>query len=526
MSTSRNKRTRNHRNPTNNCIRARRKRQQAVDAPQKATALNTSTQTRNVPKLSQVGNELAMAIKVGSILGLDGFSNRFANTGLDSPLMAGGIFVRSDHSNQELTTTYLENWAARRIIDTPAEDMTRAWYSLATALPENAMDDIYRLEAKHSVRQEITNAVRWARLYGGCIALIALRGEEDILDQPLDKDRLLPGCFQGLLVLDPTQGFEPSTETVTDLKDPDYGTPMYYTVELEIGETSQNGGYSNLAWNGPGTRGVKPLEYAQDETSGNNPIHRRIKIHHSRMLVFTGRELPFAEREKENYLGISELNHIWDILMEVTNAITNVGLMLFRTNTTTLQSDDLMEKLCLGTTENREQVFAALHGEQLFETSFGIRLLGSSDKIENTTYAFPGVSEILDRLMMILAGAAEIPETRLFGRSPQGMNATGEADLQHYYDMINQLQERMLRPALEKLLPILAISCFGYEPEDMKIVFNPIRTMSAEQKMKLAAEHTDLVLKAFEKGVIDQKEARAELKTLSEKTDVFSKLDT
>lgn len=526
MSTSRNKHTRNHQNPTNNCTRTRRKRQQAVATLQKANALNTSAKTRNVPKLSQIGNELAMALKVGSILGLDGFGNRFANSGIDSPLMAGGRFVSSEHSNEELTTTYLENWAGRRIIDMPAEDMTRAWYSLATALPENAMDDIYRLEAKHSVRQEITNAIRWARLYGGCIALIALRGEEDILDTPLDKEMLLPGCFQGLLVLDPTQGFEPSMELVTDLGDPDYGTPMYYTVELEIGETSQSDGYSNMVWKGPGARTVKPLEYAQDETASNHPIQHQYKIHHSRLLVFTGREVPFAEKERENYLGTSELKHIWDILMEFTNAITNIGLMLFRTNITTLQSDDLMEKLCLGTTENREQVFAALHGENLFETSFGMRLLGSGDKIENLTYEFGGVPEILDRLMMILAGAAEIPETRLFGRSPQGMNATGEADLQHYYDMINQLQERMLHPALEKLLPILAISCWGFEPEDMKIVFNPIRTMSAEQKMKLAAEHTDLVLKAFEKGVIDLKEARAELKALSEKTDVFSKMNT
>ncbi len=525
MSTSRNKRTRNPQNPMNNRIRTRRKKQQAVTAPRQAAVNNTSRQTSTNRIKSHLWNKLAMAMKVGSMLGLDGFSNHFANSGIDSPLMAGGRFVRSYHSNEDLTTTYLENWAARRIIDMPAEDMTRKWYSLATALPENAMDDIYRLEAKHSVRQEITNAIRWSRLYGGSIALIALRGEEDILDTPLDKEMLLPGCFQGLLVLDPTQGFEPSTELVTDLEDPDYGTPMYYTIELEIEETSQSDGYSNMVWKGPGAETVEPLEYAQDEATSNPPIHCRIKIHHSRLLVFTGREVPFAEKERENYLGTSELKHIWDILMEFTNTITNIGLMLFRTNITTLQSDDLMEKLCLGTTENREQVFAALHGENLFETSFGIRLLGSGDKMENMTYDFAGVPEILDRLMMILAGAAEIPETRLFGRSPQGMNATGEADLQHYYDMINQLQERMLRPALEKLLPILTISCWGFEPEDMRIVFNPIRTLSAEQKMKLAAEHTDLVLKAFEKGVIDLKEARAELKALSEKTDVFSKMN-
>ena len=79
-------------------------------------------------------------------------------------------------------------------------------------------------------------------------------------------------------------------------------------------------------------------------------------------------------------------------------------------------------------------------------------------------------------------------------------------------------------PALEKLLPILTISCWGFVPEDMKIVFNPIRTMSAETQMKLATEHADIVLKALEKGAITRDEARAELKAYSAKTDMFAKL--
>ena len=62
---------------------------------------------------------------------------------------------------------------------------------------------------------------------------MVIRGEEDRLDQPLDPDLLLPDCFQGLLVLDRAQGIEPSLERVTDLEDPDFGLPMYYTVHLQ-----------------------------------------------------------------------------------------------------------------------------------------------------------------------------------------------------------------------------------------------------------------------------------------------------
>ncbi len=94
--------------------------------------------------------------------------------------------------------------------------------------------------------------------------------------------------------------------------------------------------------------------------------------------------------------------------------------------------------------------------------------------METHAYTFGGLSEIYEAFMMDMAGAAEIPATKLFGRSPQGMNSTGEADLRNYYDMIAQMQERVLRPALEKLLPVMAISCWGYVPEDLEIVFEPI----------------------------------------------------
>ena len=169
------------------------------------------------------------------ISALDGYSNAAAFLGEDSPLLSAGTFHRRNLTAQTelLTVSYRESWLAKRIIDMPSEDMTRAWYKLASSVSEDDMHDLSRLEAKHSVKQEITNAIRWARLYGGALAVMILRGEEERLDQPLDMDMLLPGCFQGLLVLDRAQGISPSLELVSDLDDPDFGLPMFYVPELK-----------------------------------------------------------------------------------------------------------------------------------------------------------------------------------------------------------------------------------------------------------------------------------------------------
>ena len=126
--------------------------------------------------------------------------------------------------------------------------------------------------------------------------------------------------------------------------------------------------------------------------------------------------------------------------------------------------------------------------------------------------------------MMDMAGAAEIPATKLFGRSPQGLNATGEADLRNYYDMIAQMQERILRPALEKLLPVMAISCWGYVPDDFEIVFEPVMTSSPAERAELVQKMAGDVIEGYKCGLFTREQAIAELKSRGEEMGVYTKV--
>ncbi|MBQ6515533.1 MAG: DUF1073 domain-containing protein [Clostridia bacterium] len=437
----------------------------------------------------------------------DGYINTAARIGAASPLMAGGTFIRSNltFDQEQLTTAYRDNWVAKRVIDMPAEDITKAWYTLNTKMSEEALEKLRRLEAKHSLKQELTNAIRWARLYGGSLVVMVIAGEEDRLELPLDYDILLPDCFQGILVLDRTDGIIPSEEKVSDINDPDFGEPEYYTVEL----------------NGP-IGGAGPREVFDPATGRLRTVPTIVKIHHSRVVRFIGRELPKTERDREQGWGASELEHLWDALLRLNSASANIAQLIFQANITTLKMNDLMEMLAIGTDEKREAVLKALEADDYFRTSYGVQLLGKDDSMENLSFDFAGLPEIYDRFMMDMAGAAEIPATKLFGRSPQGMNATGEHDMRNYYEMIASLQERMLRPALEKLLPVMAISCWGYIPEDMEIIFEPVMTMSAEDKVSLAGKHSEVVRENYRAGLITLEEAREEIGSMSRRTGVLS----
>ena len=423
-------------------------------------------------------------------LGIDGYSNSAAFLGDESPLIASGTFHRSGLTSQTelLTTMYRESWLAMRIIDMPSEDMTRAWYKAATEMDDDDLDMLRRLEAKHSIKQEIANAIRWARLYGGSIAVIAIRGQEDLMDQPLDLDSVMPGDFQGILVLDRAQGVQPSLELVTNLSDPDYGLPEYYDVNLEINDVSS------------------------------------IRIHHSRVLRFIGRELPRLETVSENYWGASELEHIYDELQKRNATSSNIAQLVFQANVTTLKMGDFGEALALGDDDHRANVITAMELENRFRTSYGLQLLSADDTMENHQYTFTGLSDIYEEFMLDICGAAEIPATKLFGRNPSGLNSTGESDLRNYYESIAQMQERILRPALEKLVPIEAMSCWGFVPDDLEIVFEPIAAVTPAERAELMAKFSEPILRAFEIGLIDRSEAIAELKSVGTEIGVWSKL--
>jgi len=415
-----------------------------------------------------------------TLKGNDGYSNQLASLGEASPVMSAGTYIRSDLTEQreQLSVIYRECSIAKRIIDMPSEDMTRAWYTLSSAqVDETDLNNLKALENKHNIKQELTNGIRWARLYGGSIAIMIIEGEEERMDRPLNLNTIRPGAFKGLLVADLTQGITPSMELEEDLDDPDYGLPEFYEVNMQMGEM------------------------------------RSAKIHHSRVLRLTGRELPEAEAIRNSYWGASELEHSWDEIRRYLSTCENIGQLIFQANLITLKIANFGSDLAYGSERLKESVEKTVQQENRMRTSYGVQILGAEDSMENHSYNFSGVAEVKESFMLDVAGAAEIPATKLFGRSPQGMNATGEEDLRNYYDMIAEQQERLLRPALAKLLPVMAMSCWGFVPDDLKINFNPVMTKNPEETARISKFNTDEIIAAVSSGLVTKEEGRQELAT-------------
>ena len=434
---------------------------------------------------------LARTRKQNRMLGADAYQNTLAGLGEASPLLSSGTWIRNGLTSdpQLLTTLYRESWLAKRIIDMPSEDMTRAWIRMTTSLEEEDLRMIDRAMKTHNIRQEITDALRWARLYGGSLAVMVIRGEENRLDTPLQLEQLPPDSFRGLLVLDRSCGISPSLELVNDLDDPDYGLPAWYEAEVPLEET------------------------------------RLLRVHHSRVLRFVSRPLPWSETVAENYWGASELEHIWEELQKRSATSANIAQLVFRANIMTLKMGNYGETMAAGSDSQREKMKNVIEEENRIRTSFGLQLMSKDDSLENHPYSFGGLAEIYELFMMDMAGAAEIPATRLFGRSPQGLNATGESDLKNYYEKIAQLQETMLRPALDRLLPVLFVSTLGFLPEELDYVFEPLATPDPMERAQILASYAGTVVSLLQAGILTREEAVKEMREMGSEVGVLLGMD-
>ena len=129
-----------------------------------------------------------------------------------------------------------------------------------------------------------------------------------------------------------------------------------------------------------------------------------------------------------------------------------------------------------------------------------------------------------DCIMMDVSGAARTPVTKLFGRSPAGLNSTGEADMRNYYDYIDGLRENDFRPTIERLLPVMALSAWGKIPDDLDVSFPPMQTPDAKETAEIVERKTNAVLAVYQNDLIDAATAQQELRAMSDETGMFGKI--
>lgn len=421
---------------------------------------------------------------------LDAFTNVLARLGAGTPNLLEGTeysLQRLSRDFNQLNALYRESWIIRRIIDVIPSDMLKNWITITSGIDPDVEKKLSISLRRTQLIDKLKRGMQWGRLYGGALGVMLVKHQGYDLSQPLRLDWIMPGDFAGLLIFDRWNGVNPSSELIEDISDPDYGYPKYYTV------TDPAGGGS-------------------------------VKIHHSRVIRFTGNTLPFWEEIAEMQWGASVVESVFDELKKRDNVSWNIAQLTFMANIRVLKMQDLGQLLAATDSESQAELLRTLEAQNMLLNNMGMQVMDAADGLETHQYTFGGLADCYQQFIMDISGAAEIPVTKLFGRSPSGLNATGESDLQNYYDMIAEKQEAVLRPILNKVLPPFIISTIGSLPEDFDFDFDPVAEPTDKERADLAKCGTDNVVAAYNAGLISQRTALQELKQQSERTGVWTNI--
>lgn len=419
---------------------------------------------------------------------LDAYSNLPANLGFGANNLsqtAGYIMERFTWDYYTLNILFRNNWIAKAIIEKPANEMLKNGFEIHSELDPDKVTKIMNVYTRTKTNAKFLQCLKWARLYGGCILVPMIEGQDD-LSKPLDFDTIMPDSYKGCFVVDRWSGISPSLEIVDEIDDPDFGKPKYYTISTNNTNTS-------------------------------------VKIHHSRIIKMIGRELPYWEEMAEDYWGASELEHVYTELRKRDDTSANISFLIFLANIRIFKMKNLGQAITLGDQESLNRVYQSMQAMNRLMCNTGTFAMDQDDDFATQQYTFTGINDVYESFMLDISGAAEIPVDKLFGRSPTGFNS-GEETLQNYYDTIQEKQETYVREPLERLLKIITMSTLGEIPDDFELVFSPVRRPSNMEKADLAQKQAQPVLDVYNAGIIGKGTVLRELKQQTPMTGQWSNI--
>lgn len=417
----------------------------------------------NDAKSSVVGEAMAATVRR-----TDAFSNPGARTGFGQLNLVNTTeypLTRLTQNWELLTSLYRSSWIVQRVCSVIPEDALTDLRIEAPELDNESMNRLDRVVQKTKVRRKIIDAMKWARLYGGSAAVIMLDGMDDDMAEPLRIKDILPGSFKGLFVVDRWSGIYPSLELVSNKSSADFGLPRYYEVRDESGVI-------------------------------------RYRIHHSRVLRFVGVDMPYYEAIAEQQWGTSAIESMYDDLVRRDNVTHNIANLTFKACLSVYEIENLDQIFASASSQAQKRMYSMIQAMSILESNLGVKLVNKGDSVQQLQYGFSGLPEVLDGAMLDVSGSTAIPATRLFGRSPAGMNSTGESDEKNYRSTLEQQRSIHILPALEKLAPIVCMSELGEIPEGVEFKLPPLDEMTPNDKADVVDKQTAYLERLFQANVI------------------------
>lgn len=323
-------------------------------------------------------------------------------------------------SDMELIRLYEGNGLFTKIIDRPAEEAVKHGLEIDFGnddISEYVNDQLDNL----GFEDKFATAEKWARLFGGSI-IVMLVDDGRGLEEPLD--------WNSVRSIEELRVFERA------IVQPDY-TSMYHFHFLD---TMKSG------------RGFDEPEYYHVYS-----MYGYFTVHRSRCLVFRNGRLPEQTTDAiYRHWGIPEYVKIKRALRECVTSHENGVKLLERC----VQAIYKMKNLAnmLSTVDGENKVLQRLQVIDMARSILNsIAIDEDGEDYSFQSFAMAGVKDVLDSTCNMLSAVTDIPQTILFGRSPAGMNSTGESDMENYYNMVENIQKQNMKVNARTVIDLILI---------------------------------------------------------------------
>jgi len=390
----------------------------------------------------------------------DGLSNVMTGSGTS---VDGSMYRRwqeRQYGAYDVDVAYRSSWLMRKIIDVPAQDATREWRDW-----QAKADQIELLEAEEQrlrVRATIREGLIYGRLGGGIVIMGVNVGQPNL---PL-PDNLPKGCLRYLRAY--SRQRVRLGPLISDPMDDAFGEPESFVLKTDKGQ-------------------------------------KEIPIHRSRVLVFKG---PFAGNittttshgGSDPYWGGSVVAAVNDAVMNATSAQDEIAGLIEEAKIDVFGIPDLLT--LVGDPESEKRVLRRLELANSGKSNHRAVIKDALETWEQRQITWTGMPEVINVFLAMAAGASDIPATRLLGKAPDGMNATGEGDQSNYDQMVRDIQESDLRPALGTLDAALIPSALGSVPPEVYYEFAPLSVPNETQRAAIEKQEADTVTAIINAGLI------------------------
>lgn len=381
---------------------------------------------------------------------------------------------------QQLDAAYQTNWLARQIVDVPAEDMCREWRTLKT----DTADDIRAEEDRLMIPMMVQEASTWSGLYGGA-GILMITGQD--LTKPLNVNRVRKGDLKRVIVFDRYDMSAMMMNTYNVLAE-NFLMPEFYTI-----------------------------------TGGGQ------QIHWSHFARFNGARLPRRQMQQTQGWGDSDLRKCLEDIMDLVAAKDGIAELMQEANVDIIKREGLSDELASDQDDAITQRYALF---SQMKSVVQMALLDGDETYDRKTLDLGGVAPVIETFMTWISGAADIPVTRLFGTSAKGMNATGEGDMNNYFNSIRSKQLVRLDPGMRTLDEVLVRSAVGYWPDDFNYVWNPLQQPNELQLAQAAYSRAQKDLLYLDANIVRPSQVQRNLQASEEyqfdptEIDEMEKLET